>query len=331
MIYRKNSARPFLTVEDLDASKSYVIVNFEEQGQVIFDYLRQHQIAIEGVVSPYWPGALTDGQIKEMSASVGFIITRSSVGPTFGESLVRLRNLGVAELLDPEWFFAVRRQGTDYFHIFKWAERLTDKSGVVVDIGANKGFTSLALEAYGSSVVAFEPGPPVFEELCDNTARRANVYCENLACSDKAGTADFYLDLAEGSYGSSLLSDFQSRDGFTPVQVHTIELDAYCQKNNLIPSFVKIDVEGHEHSVIAGMHQLIERYQMPIVFEFWHSGWNTQNKEMFDYLANYYQLLDCEYEFDAREYFEVRGAWLAQNGANGSSNIVCIPKREAVA
>lgn len=328
MNYKQNLARPFLSIEDLDKNLPYVIVNFDEQGQVIYDYLIQNGFSVSGFVCPYSSDSLSEEKIAKLADTAAFIITRSNYAPSFGETLKSLKKLGATKLLDPEWFFALKRQNTDYYHIFKWAERLTErKDGVVLDVGANKGFTSLALKQFGSRVIAFEPAPPVFEELKLNVAMHKDVRCEQFACSDMAGFASFYLDLTEGSYGSSLLSDFQEKEAFTEVKVKTITVDEYCQRHNVVPTFIKIDVEGFEYSVIKGMKTLIEQYTPPLVFEFWHNGWNSENKSMFEYLSNHYQLLDCEYEFDAHEYFSLRGDWLAEQQLKGSSNIVCIPKQ----
>lgn len=328
MNYKQNLARPFLSIEDLDKDLPYVIVNFDEQGQVIYDYLIQNGFSVSGFVCQYRVDSLSEEQIVKLANTTGFIITRSNYAPSFGETLKKLMSFGVTKLLDPEWFFALKRKNTDYYHIFKWAEQLTEsKDGVVLDVGANKGFTSLALKSFGSQVIAFEPAPPVFEELKTNVSMNKSVRCEQLACSDTAGFASFYLDLTEGSYGSSLLSDFQTKEAFTEVKVKTITLDEYCQSNKIVPTFIKIDVEGFEYSVIKGMKNLIEQYTPPLVFEFWHNGWNRENRSMFEYLSNHYQLLDCEYEFDAYSFFSLRGDWLAEHQAKGSSNIVCIPKQ----
>lgn len=142
---------------------------------------------------------------------------------------------------------------------------------VFVDIGANHGyFTMLAASLVGPSgqVFAFEPNPRVFEQL--RTHVRLNrfeprVSLQSCALADRAGgTARLYVSqVATNSGLSSLTPNAElldtgglSEDGTVDVPLETFDrwrAAAGVERVDL----VKIDVEGAEALVIAGMAETL--------------------------------------------------------------------------
>jgi FkbM family methyltransferase len=123
--------------------------------------------------------------------------------------------------------------------------------GAVLDIGANTGHYAFLARVYTDrAVVAFEPAP----ELAD-VARVLGVNngapfpVEELALSDRPGTATFYL--SDGSDSSSSL-----RPGFRPstqqINVRMETLDGYVERTGVVPAVLKIDTETTEPDVIRG-------------------------------------------------------------------------------
>ena len=146
------------------------------------------------------------------------------------------------------------------------ARALTDGS-VFVDVGANHGyFTVLAAALVGPAgrVVAFEPNPAVFEQL--QTHVRLNGF-EARVTAIRAALADapqddvpLFVSTAPGNSGlSSLVPEpvtialgGLSLDRTVPVRVDTF--DRWFQASGLAHiDVVKIDVEGAEDRVLAGM------------------------------------------------------------------------------
>src|SRR5208283_1847957 len=74
---------------------------------------------------------------------------------------------------------------------------LAQHPGVVVEVGANMGIhtvpLALALSEKGRQVVAFEPQPVVFQQLCANLALNGlmNVTAWPFACGEKRGVVTF--------------------------------------------------------------------------------------------------------------------------------------------
>jgi FkbM family methyltransferase len=145
--------------------------------------------------------------------------------------------------------------------------RRLGKGGVFVDVGANHGyFTVLAAALVGSAgrVVAFEPNPIVIDQLRthvrlnDFTARVTTVQA---ALADAPhDDAPLFVSTEPGNSGLSSLvaapsyvkNGWLSPDRTVPVRVDTF--DRWFQSSGLRRvDLVKIDVEGAEDRVVAGM------------------------------------------------------------------------------
>lgn len=138
---------------------------------------------------------------------------------------------------------------------------LAEKAGrdkVTLDIGANIGVISQALEHSGFKVEAFEPQPEVFALLRKNIRGPAH----NMALADKEGTVkmpapDFD---EEYNFGSAACGTVSKNRGGVQVPVRT--LDSY-NFNNV--GVIKIDVEGFEERVLRGAAETIRRCK-PILY-----------------------------------------------------------------
>ena len=151
--------------------------------------------------------------------------------------------------------------------------RLLDAGDTAVDAGANIGYvTGLMAVRAGprGSVAALEPHPDIFAELQHNVIRwraRSNlaaIALHNLAASESRSMATLFLprDFSHNRGVSTLAAGENAVAGPT---VETLPLD------ELIPGFVallKIDVEGHELTLLKGCQRLLSRRGIrDIVFE----------------------------------------------------------------
>jgi FkbM family methyltransferase len=155
--------------------------------------------------------------------------------------------------------------------VLRAIDRLVRPGMIAFDIGANRGDTAQALSEAGAIAYAFEPIPSCADEI--RTKNLSNVFVIESAVSDEEGVAIFHLDRREGlgMQGSSLLK----LDGFqgeaTTVPVTT--LDKFVETRELIPEFIKLDVEGVEERVLTGGKQTILRHRPILVFEVWGYNW----------------------------------------------------------
>lgn len=148
--------------------------------------------------------------------------------------------------------------------------RLLPKGGVGVDVGANIGYmTSAMLAAVGEhgTVIACEPHPQIFDALNAN-ARLSRptgngLILLNLAASDSKGEAMLSLDPESDNQGTGTLSE---KSGVPQTRVATNTLDALIGDLNV--DLLKLDVEGHELSVLKGARQLIaQKKVLNIIYE----------------------------------------------------------------
>lgn len=122
-----------------------------------------------------------------------------------------------------------------------------------VDAGANIGsYTVLAGGAVGADVAAFEPIPTTFAALERNVALNAlgdRVRCYNLGL----GAAEEILRFtSQGDTVNHVLAEGEDGPSIeVPVRPLDDVLDGRC------PTLVKIDVEGWEAHVLAGMPKIL--------------------------------------------------------------------------
>jgi len=133
--------------------------------------------------------------------------------------------------------------------------KLAKPGEIALDIGANIGVTALELARVvgpQGRVVCFEPMPDNLDHLRANVDanRAANIEIVPIALSDVEGRAQFMFDPAYP--GRSTLGPLDSLNPSGTVSARTF--DAWAQEQRFERFGVaKIDVEGHEEKVFAGM------------------------------------------------------------------------------
>ncbi len=137
--------------------------------------------------------------------------------------------------------------------------RLLSPADLVFDVGANLGNYAGIFASLGARVVALEPNPD-----CVSHIRRSypTSSIEVIATAVGASSGVATLRLAERSDMSSLSEDWiqtirkaqKAQDSLwsRQITVPVIALDVLIAKYG-IPKFIKIDVEGFEESVMAGL------------------------------------------------------------------------------
>ncbi len=132
--------------------------------------------------------------------------------------------------------------------------------GTILDVGAHIGYYSLLFaKSTGQSgrVFAFEPSTQTHDRLLENISLNdlANITTVKAAASDEAGTAT--INLAAGSNTGSTSLHFDTGAVGTE-QVETIAIDDYLEQHGIDEvNLIKIDVEGHELSVLQGLRRTL--------------------------------------------------------------------------
>lgn len=119
------------------------------------------------------------------------------------------------------------------------------RGDVFFDVGANCGFYTLLtghlVGAHGS-VHSFEPTPDIARTLRRNAEGTPQIHVNQMAVADKTGEAELSLDPIFTVVNSLSLAGRTSSG--SQVKVRTVSLDEYTQSAGVIPTFIKIDVEG---------------------------------------------------------------------------------------
>jgi FkbM family methyltransferase len=134
----------------------------------------------------------------------------------------------------------------------------------VWDVGANIGYLSLLaarIVGPGGRVIAVEPDPDCAAAIRNNAALNDldTVDVVEAAAADRSGIAE--LVVVRDRLWTRLASVGDHHEGEARVEVRTLALDDLDRPP---PALVKIDVEGAELDVIAGMTRLL-RDARPIV------------------------------------------------------------------
>jgi len=155
-----------------------------------------------------------------------------------------------------------------------------------IDIGANIGAFTLYFSRNPKlqRLVAFEPDPGNYAQLVANVwlnQQQSRVRTCEMALSDESGVAVLYRPKARQSdeflkynMGTSGLDRYPRRhDDSEKVDVAKRRLDDVVNLSGATIA-IKIDVEGHEYSVLKGMQELLRNNNCALLMEVW-----SQNKE----------------------------------------------------
>jgi FkbM family methyltransferase len=145
----------------------------------------------------------------------------------------------------------IARMGVHELAVSEAMWRLADREDLALDVGANIGYFAGLLARRVSEVIAFEPNPQLYRFIASNIERwdaAGLVVLDTRAASDKAGTAVLHLPADfESNYGIATLEPGAETVSH---EVPTVRLDDVIEGRRV--GILKLDVEGHELSVLRG-------------------------------------------------------------------------------
>ena len=146
---------------------------------------------------------------------------------------------------------------------------IVDPKRICLDVGANLGLFTYFLSRYSPHVYAFEPNPIPLRIL--RYVADKNVTVLQMALSNKTGEAELVVPKGRKGWSSNGASiEYGEGEGHV-VKVPGSRIDDLDYRDI---GFIKIDVEGHEKSVLEGAQETLER-DRPNLFvenEFTHAG-----------------------------------------------------------
>lgn len=175
--------------------------------------------------------------------------------------------------------------------------------GVFVDVGANIGLITLyaLLSGRFARAIAIEPDPwnrAILEQNLEINGLTGRVDVLAMAASDKAGAMNLHRD-AKNLGAHSLEPGFSMSPVAEPFEVTVDRVDEIVRGAGVEAAdvgLVKIDVEGHEFAVLAGLSALIGAARPPIMIEvtFDAGDGGADAARLKGLLPNYTQVVDIE-------------------------------------
>lgn len=167
------------------------------------------------------------------------------------------------------------RFAKDYESSFSRQLMLACRPGDVVwDVGANVGHYSRNFSQWvgvSGKVFAFEPDRVNLPELRSACSGRQNVEIREFGLSDKTERRSFFGDDNDRSISRVLVPGEPVPEGATEVELQTG--DTVIQSGDAqLPNVIKIDVEGHELSVLKGLQKALSNERLRSVFVEVHFG-----------------------------------------------------------
>ena len=146
--------------------------------------------------------------------------------------------------------------------------QMVSPDDLVFDLGAAEGYHTAVLLGLGARVLSVEPQPRLAERLERRYAREPRVTVVAGGVADRAGELDLHLSEGDPEL-STFAVDLWRRGRYgdrrweQEVRVTVVTLEDLIRDHGE-PAFVKIDVEGFEAQVLAGL----ERSLAGLCFEY---------------------------------------------------------------
>ena len=156
------------------------------------------------------------------------------------------------------WRSGYREAELDYL------SRIVPRARQSVDVGANLGVYSRALSKLTPIVHAFEPNRELARLLRRTLPRNVIVHEQALSSRTGAGTLRTPVVNGRPVFGLASLEEHVAYPGADQNAVAVAKLDDVLDGDI---GFIKIDVEGHELSVLEGARSLLERCRPVLLIE----------------------------------------------------------------
>ena len=225
----------------------------------------------------------------------------------------------------------------DYALSYKWhdiglskvekiIDNFYDENGLFIDIGSNMGLRSLTYLSSKKKCLLFEPNIDLhkFNKELFELNNFSNYELSSFCLSDYNRKEKIYI--SSSSYMSSLDSEIAKQDHIVDErEVELITLDSYLKDNKEIVENIKIDVEGHEYSVIKGAHKTIQNNKPTLLIEILDE--NGNRKLICDFFNN---LNYSIYEITSNNSERFLNEIINNNFSNNCTNYLFVENSELI-
>ncbi|MGA2299013.1 MAG: FkbM family methyltransferase [FCB group bacterium] len=169
---------------------------------------------------------------------------------------------------------------------------------IIFDVGANIGdYTQSVVDVFSENqikVYAFEPSKQTYDKLSLRFKDNNSVIINNTGLSDISKEIELFSD-SELSGLASVYNRNLKHFGkeFQNVELVSLKnIKEFCNENNIYKiDFLKLDVEGHEFSILKGAEEMFNNNQIKFIqFEF--GGCNIDSRT---YFQDFFYLLSDKF------------------------------------
>jgi len=165
-------------------------------------------------------------------------------------------------------------------------KKIIRPSSVAIDIGGNRGIYSYYISKLCKRIEIFEPNPTCFNILESWASTNEGINVHNLALSSQESISKLFIpidiDGVEHDSSGSIQKNTSANSRFEMVELQ--RLDAFRFEKI---DFIKIDVEGHELSVLEGAKQILKDYKPALLVEIEQRHNKQPIEEIFNFLKSY--------------------------------------------
>jgi FkbM family methyltransferase len=174
-----------------------------------------------------------------------------------------------------------------------------NETDTFIDVGTHFGFfTCLASQILSKGkVFSFEASAETYKILKKNTENLKNVSTFHQAISNSIGELEFYeFPVLYSEYNSSEIEQYKHTAWYKNNKpnknvVKTTSLDIFIEENHLLPTIIKIDVEGAEHLVLEGLKNTLNSQNTHVVMEYLSDERDNKNHTIAENIFKQYQYL----------------------------------------
>lgn len=183
-------------------------------------------------------------------------------------------------------------------HHGKMPSFLPNKNIVIIDLGANEGYSVLKAKeiAPNSKIIAVEPNPTAFRLLKKNVEsnRLKNVILVNKAVTSRNGRISFEIVKGRTEVGSvEVYKKFRRKDRLKKITVDSIKLEELCKKYKIDKiDLLKIDVEGSEVDILKSSKNILSKVKKAIIE--YHRAQRTRRSVIKIMIKNNFKLLKID-------------------------------------
>ncbi len=139
---------------------------------------------------------------------------------------------------------------------------------VVIDGGGCCGESAIWARMRGAArVFSFEPSTGTFEYLCRNVQK---YFADGTVIPQRMGLDEdtVFRGLVPGEF---VTKTRLTLDENSPMKVPAVTLDEWCAQHDIVPTFIKLNLEGAEGRALTGAKEIISKHRPRLAVAIYHS------------------------------------------------------------